>query len=48
MIAHMVMEFTIMLRGVNMKESGMKIKSMDMERKVLLRVMSMKVILSME
>jgi hypothetical protein len=48
MIVIRVTEFTIILVGKNMKESGKKINSMDREDLFGLMVMCMRVILSME
>jgi hypothetical protein len=44
----MVMEFIIIQMELNMKETGMRINSMDMERRVGLTVLCMKVITRME
>jgi hypothetical protein len=44
----MVMEFTIIQMELNTKETGMRISNMDMERKVGLIVLCMKVITRME
>jgi hypothetical protein len=44
----MVMEFTIIQMELSMKEIGMRINSMDMERRVGLTVLCMKVIIKME